>query len=139
MQRIDHHFAIAVSVLLRPEHNVLHLWVVAFEKHVSCTQWYEHTVPVQRQNAMALYSKHGVPVTAICCVVEEHQIGYTVIGFVVLVFAEVTENFLVHPVEGRVGCLLGRKVDERLNLSLKTWSFIGQCEITSATFQPVNF
>ena len=30
MQRIDHHFAIAVSVFLSPEHNVLHLWVIAF-------------------------------------------------------------------------------------------------------------
>src|ERR1700676_3341004 len=93
MQGLIHHLPVAVSVLLSPEHDVLHSRVVTFQKHVSRTQRHEHTVPVQRQHAVTLYRKHGVSVTAVCCIVEEHQIGYTVIGFILLVFPEVTEDF----------------------------------------------
>ena len=65
---------------------------------------------------MTLHRKNGILVTAVCCVVEEHQVGDAVVGLIVPVFLKVTENLFIDGIKGGIGCLLGWKVDECLNV-----------------------
>src|ERR1022692_2992042 len=102
MQGVNHHLPVAFSVLLSPEHDVIDLRVVTFQKHVSRAQRHKHTVLVQRQDPLSLHRKHSVSVTAVCCVVEEHQIGDTVVGLVFPAFLEVTEYLLIHSIKDGV-------------------------------------
>ena len=95
VERINHYSAIALTVILRPKHQVIDARIVALEKHVSRAERNENTMLIEREHSLPFHREHCISVATVRFVVKRHKIRDAMIWLTGIGFAEVLEQLPV--------------------------------------------